>query len=222
MDVFKQLEVCPEVLESARRCHISSATSPITVEFMKQYGAKNCIHMFEGVDPFLHTIKEPDCKYLATVSFMGTKNDERDRIKAHLEKKIGSENVKFYGYGYGDEWVTDSWAKICSSSKYVLSMNTYNEFPTYFSGRLFELLSSGACTFHYDPTESIGQWFKHGEHLFYFKNQDELIDLVRNTSEEQEIKVRAGGRKEILEKHTWDIRVQEMMVVANEDSSVLG
>lgn len=222
MDSFKQLEACPEVVESAKNCHISSATSVITVEFMKQNGAKNCIHMFEGTDNILHRIVEPVDKYLATISFVGTRTDERDKYKNILEYNLGKENVKFYGYGYSEKLVIEDWSAVCASSKYMLSMNTYNNLPTYFSGRVFELLGSGACVFHYDNTNTLEQYFKHGIDLFYFGTEEDLLNLVRNTTDEQEISVRANGYKKVSKNHTWNSRVRKMMEIASADSSILG
>ena len=221
MDLFEQIQTHPELLSSAKNCTISSATSEITVQFFKQYGVKNCIHMFEGTDPHIHKIVEPEDRYLATISFIGTKTEERDKYKILLEDNFGKDNVKFYGYGYSDKIISEDWAKICSSSRFMLSMNTYNNYPTYFSGRLFELLGSGACTFHLDNTGTLEQYFQHGVDLFYFKDKEDLIKQIKSVTEEQEIAVRASGYKKVQENHTWDIRVKEMMKIVK-DSSFLG
>lgn len=177
--------------------------------------------MFEGTNDILHKLTEPEDKYLATISFIGTKTDERDKYKKLLEDNFGKDNVKFYGYGYGKGWVTDNWNTICASSKYMLSLNSYNNYPTYFSGRLFELLGSGACTFHLDNTGTLEKYFQHGVDLFYFKDVEDLIKQIKGVTEEQEIAVRANGYKKVSENHTWDIRVKEMMKIAK-DSSILG
>src|SRR5574343_585483 len=125
MDPKPTIERCPEVIDHARNCHFSSCTAKDMVKWFESFGVKNCYHIVQGVDQDVFRPVNSVGDFKADISHIGTKTEERDRVKKALED--AGFVVKFYGYGYSAKGMFDhDFSKICSSSRFMLSMNTYN------------------------------------------------------------------------------------------------
>ena len=213
------LERWPEVTEHAVRANFSSCTGGSDVEWFKSKGA-NCFHIIQGVDPTVFRPIEPSKEYKADISFIGTKTTERDFFKNLLESN--NINAKFYGSGYATEVVEDEFAKVCSSSKFMLSLNTLNNvFKKSFSNRLMRYLSCEVCTFHYDNTETLKDIFEDGKELIIFKTPEELINKINNISDVEAKEIAISGRKRVLRDYTWDCAIKRILaIVGVEDNEI--
>lgn len=135
MDPIATIEQCLEVVEHAKRTHFSSCTGLDIAGWFVKNGVKNCFHLLQGVDQDVFKPIEIDEAYKADVSFIGQKTQEREEFRKVLVNK--GIDVKFYGNGFGKEVINEEFAKVCSSSKFMLSMNTVNNIHTdYFSNRM--------------------------------------------------------------------------------------
>lgn len=211
MDPKSTIERCPEVIDHALNSHFSSCTAEDMVEWFKSFGVKNCLHVIQGVDQDEFKPVEQVDEYKADISHIGTRTEERDLFKEALEK--AGLNVKFYGNGYsGREMFGNDFNQICSSSKFMLSMNTFNNVHQgYFSNRLLRYIACGACTFHYDSTNSLEKYLTNGKDVLYFNNVDELVDLVKQISDETAYKIAISGRDRVLNNYTWDRVIYDML-----------
>ena len=206
----------PEIIEHAKRTHFSSCTGSDIVEWFTDNGVKNCYHIIQGVDIKTFKPVPQNDKYKSTVSLIGYKTDERDRIKATLER--GGFDVKFYGRGYGEEVYLDDFAQVCSSSKIMLSMDSESGIHKgYFSNRLTKYLACGSCVLHYDITGTLNQFFKNGKEIFYFKNEGELITLLNSITDEVAYKVGMDGRERVVSSFTWEHVSSAMLNIVAEN-----
>ena len=205
MDPVITAKGCPEVIEMAKNCNFSSCTAGGTNEYFKQCGVINSIHIFDGLDYNLYHPVEPVAKYEADISFIGGKNQERNRYKRFLEDN--KYNVKFYGPGYSGYINHIEFSKICSSSKFMLSINN-EQLENYFSNRLLRYLGTGTCVLHYDPTKTLHKYFNN---VLFFSTGAELLDLIENTSLEKAGELAFRGRDEVLNKFTWEHVVQKIL-----------
>lgn len=95
--------------------------------------------------------------------------------------------------------------------KTPISLSISLPFRGYTSNRLYNILAAGGfCLSLYYP--EIEKQFTNKEHLVWFNNKEELIELVeyylKNRKERD--KIAANGRKLFLEKHTAEHRIQNM------------
>jgi len=213
MDSFFIVKEAPEILQHAKYSTFSSCTSEITVSFFKDNGVENCHHVFEGIDQSIHKPVEPIKKFEADISFIGSATEERNKYKKLLED--AGYNVKFYGHGYSmrSPSMTD-WAKICASSKFMLSINTFSNVPTYFSGRLFEYLGCGVCTFHLDNTNSLNKYLEDGKEVIYFVSPEDLIEKLSSISIEEAGRIALAGREKVVNNYTFDHSVHKIIKIA--------
>ena len=193
----------PEIIEHAKRAHFSSCTGSDIVEWFINNGVKNCYHLIQGVDVNIFKPVPQDDKYKSAISLIGYRTEGRDRFKTTLEQN--GFNVKFYGKGYNGEVYLNDFAQVCSSSKIMLSIDSEsNIHKGYFSNRLTKYLACGSCVLHYDTTNSLTQFFEGGKDIFYFKDEDELITLLNNITDEAAYKVGVNGRERVLSNFTWE------------------
>jgi len=210
MDSYIITQQCPEIIEHAKNCHFSSCTSEITVEYFKEKGVKNCHHVFEGINPVIHKPVEVDNNYKADISFVGTFTKERENFYNALNDL--NYDVKFYGAGWKSDVIAENaFIKVCSSSRYMLSLNSFNNIPTYFSGRVFEMLGCGSCVLHFDTTDTIAKYFDKGD-LFFFKDTMELFEKIvyLNNAPEEYRQACIKGRETVLNNYTWFHSIQKM------------
>jgi len=187
-----------------------SATSPNTAEWFKSKGVKNCYHILEGFDFNVLKPVEPVEELKADISFIGIKTKERDEFKKLLED--AGYTVKFYGPEYsGKEVVDGDFAKVCSSSKFMLSLNTFNNIPRYFSDRIIRYAGCGACILHWDATGTLNEWFEDGKHIIYFKDKEDLLNKLSSIDNEKVFKIAAAGRDHALSRYTWNHTIQQII-----------
>lgn len=212
MDPRPTIERCPEVLEHARRAHFSSCTAKDMVEWFKEEGVENCYHIIQGVDPYIYKPIEPVEKYRADISFIGTRTPERDHYKELLENN--GFKVKFYGNGYGSEVVEEEFAKVCSSSRFMLSINTYNNLHTeYFSNRLVRYLACGVCTLHLDSTGSLEKYFRDHKDVIYFSDESSLLNSLSTMNDDDAGRIAMSGRDRVLKSFTWDHTINTILKI---------
>ena len=156
---------------------------------------------------------------------VGGIHETRDKIL----KRIHDEgfNFKIYGKVYYPEnevpdWVAehhtgyevldDIHSLACGASKIVLGNDGHGDGDKSYSLRLYKVLCAGGfyLTSH---TINIEKHFTPGIHLETYKNEDEAVEKIIQYlgDEEARNKIAKAGQKEVLSKHTQEIRMAEMM-----------
>ena len=101
----------------------------------------------------------------------------------------------------------------------MLSLNTYNDIPDYFSNRLLRYLGCGVCVLHYDPTETLHKYFEDRKDLYLFKDESELLGIIKtsrllDTTGKLLGKIALAGREKVLRNYTWDHTVNKILQIA--------
>lgn len=209
-DPISTIKQCPEVIQHARNADFSSCTGGGTAKWFREQGAKNCYTIFDGLDIDIFKPVEPLENLKADISLIGTKTKEREEIRERLLRE--GFTVGFYGDGYKYKAINLAFSQVCSSSKFMLSVNSSPEAITnYFSNRLLRYMGCGSCVLHYDPTETLKNYFKDGEEILFFKSIDELIDKIKNTDDETAKKIGDAGRRKVLENFTWEDTIKNIL-----------
>jgi len=197
----------PEVIQHAVRADFSSGTSLDIVRYFKEHGAKNCYHIFDGLDADVFKPVEPVEEFKCDISFIGTKLDHRDQIKDILEQS--GYDVKFYGHGYIGEVYNKEFAQVCCSSKYVLSINSLCGEDLFFSNRLLRLMGCKRCVFHWDPFYVLKDMFIDGKEIILFRSAEELITKLKFLNNHEEIA--ENGYIKVINNYTWEHSVDHIL-----------
>lgn len=100
-----------------------------------------------------------------------------------------------------------------SQAKITLGINGVNNIHMYASWRrAVNSMASGAFHLtHHVP--GIETFFKNRKHLVWFNSVSEAVELVKYylSHEEEREKIAAAGRQEVIARHTWDLRIAQMI-----------
>ena len=195
-----------------RNCTYCSHTGGGVNDYYRRLGISNSFHIPCGLDYVLYKPRDIANEYISDISFIGRKTEERDKFRRILEST--SLTVKFYGQGYLPPVYNEEFSKVCSSSKFMLSLNTYNNIPDYFSNRLLRYMGCGSAVLHYDPTKTINKYFKQNVEILAFSDEQELAYLVKNIDNETAGKIALNARDKVLKNFTWEHTALRILKVA--------
>lgn len=109
--------------------------------------------------------------------------------------------------------VGGSLAAVYSRAKITLGINGVNDIHMYASWRrAVNSMASGAFHLtHHVP--GIETFFENKKHLVWFHSVPEAVELVKYylSHEEEREKIAVAGRREVLVRHTWDVRIAQML-----------
>jgi spore maturation protein CgeB len=206
-DPYQTVDQSPEVIEHMKNCTFCSHTGGgVNEYYTKRYNLSNSFHIFCGLDVVQYKPTVPVDEYKADISFIGNETPERNRFKEVIEST--GIDVKFYGQGYIKPVYGEEFSQVCSSSQMMLSLNTYNNIPDYFSNRLLRYMGCGACVLHYDPTGTINKYFT-DEEIIAFKNEDDLRDVFKRNYNYG--KIALNGREKVLNNYAWEHTVSQIL-----------
>lgn len=101
--------------------------------------------------------------------------------------------------------------EVYNASKFVISVNNFNNVYKYFSKRQLIAMSTGTCTVSvYIP--GMEEYFTHGEDILWFKDTDELVRLINYylVHDEERETIGKRGRETIIKHHSYYQRVREL------------
>ncbi|MDY6934503.1 MAG: glycosyltransferase [Spirochaetota bacterium] len=189
-------------------------------------GVKNIGFWWVGSDPDIYRPIQLEKKY--DVVFFGNNADflPGHEERRNLIKAIAESGITIHIFGNNWDLFTDhqnivlhnfvvskEFVDTCSKAKITLGYNAVNDVYYYASWRRpFNCMACGA--FHltkYFP--GIEEVFETKKHLVWFDTINEAVELIHfylNNSEERE-NIAQNGREEIINNHTWDKRIEEMI-----------
>lgn len=221
MDPKQTISQSPEILKNATIATFSSCTAEDYAKEWKAAGA-NCIHLPQGIDEGIFKPVRPVKKFKADVSLIGSKTPLRDELKHYMEQ--AGFQVKFYGPGYGPSVYENDFAKVCSSSRFMLSMDSVaGEHTGYFSNRLLRYMACGAPTFHYEPTGTLERYFKDGEEIIYFTSPNQVVSRLQQLDDDDAYDdaytIGMNGMDKVLKLFTWKHIMHTICTIAFEQRS---
>jgi spore maturation protein CgeB len=208
------------------------AQSTDALEVHAKHGNKGGMWLNAACDPDiqkpLDLSEEENVKYGSDICFVGSMYPER----AELFETLTDFDIGIWGPGWdqldtasplkkyirGGSVTPDIWVKIYNASKIVVNyMGSYggeaDEDKIYqASPRVFETLCCGSFQI-VDEKRDVVALFNPGEHLVCFKEIHEVKELVKyylNHPQERK-EIANKGHNEVLAKHTWAHRIEEML-----------
>jgi spore maturation protein CgeB len=200
------------------------------IELLEKHGIRGAYWLPMACDPDFHMpvelAKGDKISYGHDLCFVGSYYP----IRADLFEELSEFDFGLWGPGWdrlssepplrnlfkGGMVRQETWLKIYSSSKIVLAthyLDQENRFPVYqASPRVFEALAC-RCFLLVDRQKDVFALFNDGEHLVGFDSVDDLKEKIRYylSHSEQREKIAEQGYKEVLEKHTFVHRINEML-----------
>ena len=190
-------------VEYAKNANYTACTGGGVANWFTEQTGKTCYHILDGVDIDVFKPMHKVDEYVADISFIGSKTTERDYFKDVLENE--ELEVKFYGNGYSKEVINEDFAKVCASSKLMLSLNVFNDVPYYFSNRLLRYMGCGSCVIHLDRTKTLDKFFTHKKDILFFENEEELLQNIEYclNNPKEVAKIGINARDLVLQNYTW-------------------
>lgn len=164
------------------------------------------------------TIKRLDSRYVVrNVCFIGNNNKgiSPDR-EIYIPKLYEKYKIKVIGKGFDvvSFYIeTSEIADIYRNSKIALNFITkLNPCDLQMSDRIYKALGCG-CFCLTQPIPGLDQLFQDGKHLVVFDGYNDLIEKIDYylEHEDEREKIALEGQKEVLKKHTINVRVREYL-----------
>jgi spore maturation protein CgeB len=195
-------------------------------------GAKECVPIYNALDPSVHVPVPPKTKFLADLSFVGNRLPDREsRVDefffraAHLSPRrrflLGGNgwqdkelppNVTYVGHVY-----TKDLNAINCSARAVLNINRESMARYGFSPptRLFEVAGSGACLIT-DHWKGLEQFLQPQTEVLVVRDGAEVAAVLEPLDIAQAKKIGEAGRQRILSEHTYQRRAVQVESVLRE------
>jgi spore maturation protein CgeB len=193
------------------------------VNAYRALGARECVPIYNALDPATHYPVIGDPKFACDLSFLGNRLPDREaRVDEFFLKPATFCNATFLlgGNGWQDKplppnarWVghvytADHNAFNCSA-KAVLnvareSMARYGYSP---ATRVFEAAGAGACLIT-DAWTGIDLFLKPGDEILVAQDGREVAQILGELSPERARQIAQAGRKRILAEHTYGHRAE--------------
>ena len=197
-------------------------SNPQRFAWLRERGLDNMVFLMSGFSPRYHRAA-PKQPFLRDVAFIGSPGRRGQR--AEFLAQIGK---RFHTEVFGLHW--ERWphlcqdlrvhapidnrryAKVCATSRIVIGLNEVNDDSYYFSNRTFLTLACGGFHLtHYVP--KLENVFKHGEHLAWYRNEDEALQQIEHwlPRDDERARVAAGGHGEVMQHHQYFHRVARIL-----------
>jgi spore maturation protein CgeB len=197
---------------------------------LRQLGANHVEWIPLAGDPHMHLINsfsETDKqKYEADISFVGGWRPEREAtiqivLAAFQNKKVTIWGPDWGRYCRGKKDILKSWqgrslyekdfAKAIALSRISLNIIDDTNYPAA-NMRFFEIPMAGGLQLC-SPCPEMENDFKHGETLFYYKDADELVEIIRSLLANDSLRMRVAksAQEKVLGEHTYVHRARKIL-----------
>lgn len=192
------------------------------VDHYRRLGAKNCIPVYNGLDPDTHYPVAPDPKLGCDLAFVGNRLPDRERRveQFFLRSAELAPELKFIlgGEGWGSRelpenvrWIghvgTNDHNSVNCSARMVLNINRESMASVGFSPptRVFEAAGAGACLIT-DAWTGVDHFFVPGREILVASSAEEIVGYLRDLSEDDAATIGSNMRKRALKEHSYVLR----------------
>ena len=201
------------------------------VSAYKANGARECIPVYNALDPMTHHPAPPDSRFAADLSFLGNRLPDREarveefflRPAEHApdctfliggngwsDKPLPS-NVRYVGHVYtGDHNAFNCTARAVLNVSRE-SMARYGYSP---ATRVFEAAGAGACLVT-DAWEGIELFLEPGTEVLVAQDSYEVADHVRDLSSDRARAIGNAALRRVLAEHTYAHRAAQVDALLN-------
>jgi spore maturation protein CgeB len=196
------------------------------VQAYKKLGAKECVPIYNALDPSTHYPVPPETRFQSDLAFLGNRLPDREaRVEEfflNVAAKMPGQQFLLGGNGWADKsmsqnikvlghvYTRDHNALNCTP-KAVLnisreSMARYGFSP---ATRVFEAAGAAACIIT-DYWEGIDFFFEPGSEILVAGNGDEVQEQLRSLTPERARQIGEAAYKRVLLSHTYNHRAEQL------------
>ena len=206
---------------------------PPVVQAYEALGARQCVPIYNALDPETHHPVEPDARFEGTLGFLGNRMPDREgRVKEFFFKPaqlLSDHRFLLGGSGWGEDvpdlpnvsylghvYTRDHNAFNCTP-RAVLNINRASMVRYGYSPptRIFEAAGAGACLIT-DAWEGIDQFLEPGQECLVAQNGEEVVEHLQALTPERARAIGEAARERLLREHTYADRVQTVETVLDE------
>lgn len=192
-------------------------------------GARDCVPIYNALDPSTHFPVEADTRFAADLAFLGNRLPDREaRVEEFFLKPAAAlpdrkfllagsgwetkdlpENVRYIGHlGSGDHNAFNC-TPLAVLNVSRESMATYGFSP---ATRIFEAAGAGACILS-DAWEGVGEFLEPENEILIARNGDEVIQQVKSLTAERARVIGEAAMARVLAGHTYAKRVEKLELI---------
>ena len=201
-------------------------------------GARQCVPVYNALDPETHYPVLPDSRFFGDLGFLGNRLPDREarvdefffRAAAQLPDaqfllggagwadKSKTPNIRYFDHVY----TRDHNAFNCTPRAVLNvsreSMARYGFSP---ATRVFEAAGAGACLIT-DAWEGIELFLEPGKEVLVARNGDDVADLLRLLTPERARQLGDAGRRRVLAAHTYAHRAAQVEALIEAKTAAVG
>jgi spore maturation protein CgeB len=200
---------------------------PPVVEAYTALGARDCLPIYNAVDPETHHPDAADARFAGDLNLLVNRLPDREaRIEEFFfapAQALPSRAFTLGGNGWGDKSMpsnvrvaghvyTADHNRFNCSSLAVLSVNREDMARTGYSPatRVFEAAGAGACLIS-DAWTGLDEFFDIGTEVLAAANGEEVIAHLTTLSREQAQRIGRAAYRRVLAEHTYAHRVEQVL-----------
>ena len=210
----------------------------LVVQAYRRFGARDCVPVYNALDPDTHYPVLPDERFTATIGFLGNRLPDREqRVEEFFLRaaslapgstfllggngwadKPAPPNVRYIGHVY-----TADHNAFNSTPRAVLnisrdSMARYGFSP---ATRVFEAAGAGACLVT-DEWDGIEQFLEPGREVLVASDGAGVAEHVEALTAEHAQRIGHAGRRRVLADHTYEHRARQVHAILTGRFAVAG
>jgi spore maturation protein CgeB len=196
------------------------------VQAYERFGARQCVPIYNALDPSTHFPVPPDPRFAADLGFLGNRLPDREaRVEEFFLGAAATSSGKRFllgGSGWGDKpmprnvryvghvYTRDHNAFNCTPTT-VLNVNRESMARYGFSPptRVFEAAGAGACLIT-DAWEGVELFLEPEREVLVARSGGDVAEMVESLGPEQAARIGRAARQRILAEHTYDHRAAQV------------
>jgi spore maturation protein CgeB len=199
------------------------------IEHYARLGARNCIPIYNGLDPDTHHPVAPDQKFKCDLAFVGNRLPDREARVEEFFLAAAEKAPEFQfllgGEGWGSRslpknvcWIghvrTEHHNVINCSARMVLNINRESMARTGFSPptRVFEAAGAAACLIT-DAWTGVDEFFEPGSEILVATDAGDVVQYLRDISTVHARNIGSAMHTRALRDHTYELRSTEVDII---------
>ena len=204
---------------------LTSGGGDPVVQAYKALGARECVPIYNALDPSTHFPVPPESRFRCDLAFVGNRlNDREARVEEFFFRAAAAlphRDFLIAGNGWTDRALprnvrdighlfTADHNAFNSTPKAVLNVNRESMARFGFSPptRMFEAAGAGACLIT-DAWNGIEKFFEPGREILVASSAEEIVGQLRAVGPQQARSIGQAMRQRALREHTYALRAAE-------------
>lgn len=189
-------------------------------------GARDCVPIYNALDPESHHPTAPDLRFAADLAFLGNRLPDRearvDEFFGRAAALLPEQTFIIGGSGWHDKplpanardvghvYTADHNAFNCTPRAVLnISRDSMARFGFSPATRVFEAAGAGACLIS-DAWEGIEQFFQPNTEILVARDGEEVAEIMRTLTQERAREIGAAALRRVLAEHTYAHRAVQV------------